>query len=185
MSEENEVGDLDIDLSELFDLDGTADLPATISSGDSVDDVEVAVNYPTAPTTDVAITHQQRVKDSQTDYDYSRRTLHNSLELGSKALDNLVYFASNSGGPEAFKQVATLMDSLTKGTKQLIDLQNQMNVVEGIKTAGSGKQQAQTINNNTTIVTEKESEFSGMTREEAREKRKLMRELAASEKQVN
>lgn len=190
MSDMEDLGLTD-DIADLFNLNETPDVPKTNSAGEGESEEDTTPSYPVAPKPDAkppTITREKRLEDSHTDYQFARKTLHHSIEKGSEALTELVYFASNSGGPEAFKQVASVMDAITRSSKQLLDIQNQMNT----STQGGGakgttaKQQAQTINNNTTIVESDggTSKYAGMTREEAIAARRKERQERA-EKQVN
>jgi hypothetical protein len=202
----NEVimGDLtefDDEIADLFGIKTPSNVPNSVEIEDDDEDTESDKNgttlstkvvYPVAPKTgnEIVVDREKRKVEASTDYDYSRRSMHSCIEQGNKALTELVQFAS-TGGPEAYKPVATVMDAITRASKQLLEIQKQMNEIEGIRSPTPPKpiaQTAQNITNNTIIEAQKESgDYTGLTREEAMAKRREMREqrAKADEKQVN
>lgn len=187
--EDSAFQEFDEELADLFNLDTTpAPTPQEATEAEIEADKAASVNYPVAVkdrTKQVSVTAEERTKDAESDYDFSRRTLHHSIEEGSKALGTLVTFATGSGGPEAFKTVGGLMDSLAKSTKQLLELQEQMNKATGLRAPGSQpKQTAQQITNNTTIVADGgQPAFTG-TREEAMAARRAARKARAESAEI-
>lgn len=184
----------DDEIMGLFNTGAKSDIP-DVQKTDIPEDEEKPKKLPSVPAKNklamAKVDTSERNKQAHQDFDYARDSLHETINHGNEALADLVYFAKNSGGPDAFKQVAALMDAMNKSTKQLLELHNQMQTVENRTSNGGDKnptqQTAQTINNNMTIVEASdggETVFQG-TPEEAMAERKRLREQRAKEKQVN
>lgn len=190
----------DDDIADIFGLTNTPNPPPPVDNSVAIIDnsgssMPTVVSYPVAPSTPatIAVAKEIRILDVATDYDFARKTMQHSIEQGSKSLTDLVYFAANSGGPEAYKQVSSVMDAITRSTKQLLDIQKQMNEIIGSTMAGTATkpekavQHAQSITNNTIIEAPKDSSYADLTREEAMAKRAAERlaRAQANEKVVN
>lgn len=184
MTDTTAFQEFDDELADLFNLDTTPPAAAQEATEAEIEAERKAnITYPVAVkdrSKQISVGADMRLKDAESDYDFSRRTLHATIEEGSRALNTLVTFATGSGGPEAFKTVGNLMDSLSKSTKQLLELQEQMNKATGLRVPGNTpKQSAQQITNNTTIVAgDGAPAFTG-TREEAMKARRAARKARA------
>lgn len=65
-------------------------------------------------------------QDIQHDYNFVRSNLHNLIEKGTIALDNIIRIAENSEKAFAFETVTTIMKTLIDTNKEIIDLHKTM-----------------------------------------------------------
>lgn len=65
----------------------------------------------------------KQVEDEIEDYHKARNTLHNVLNSGTAALDQILEVAKGSEHPRAYEVVATLMKTMADTSKDLYDIQ--------------------------------------------------------------
>ena len=129
---------------------------------DPVEDVPMVINYPDMPDNDnlpAVIDNDIKSKQREQDINYARETMHSTIDQGNNALAHLVHFANTSGGPAAYKEVATMIKSMTAATTYLVKLHGGDSGGNKPKANGGNatQQNAQTINNNTTVMTTAEA----------------------------
>lgn len=94
--------------------------------------------------------NNQRELEKQQDFEYSRKSIQTLIEVGQDALVNLTHFANTSGGAPAYKEVSTMVTSLTKACNSLVEMHRHQKT-ENPKTENT-QQNAENISNTTTVI---------------------------------
>lgn len=81
--------------------------------------------------------------DNKADIEVARNSLHNLINKGTDALDEMILIAKQSESARAFEVVSTLIKTISDANKDLVDLADKKK-----KLFHSEKPQQQTINNN-------------------------------------
>lgn len=95
-----------------------------------------------------AVPSDGRDKKVDSDFEETRRNLHDLLRQGQEALDAALEVAKQSEHPRAFEVVGQLMKNLSDINHQLLDLHTKHQTLTGSK----GKAQQQSVTNNTVFV---------------------------------
>ena len=74
-----------------------------------------------------------REDDIKDDYDKRREVLYDLIEKGNKALDSSLQVASGSMHPRAFEVTGQLIKTMADVAKDLTDLQQSMDKLEGVE----------------------------------------------------
>lgn len=67
-----------------------------------------------------------RTRQKDQDFDYARKTIHSAINHSNGALKELVHFANNSGGPQAYKEVGNLLKNITVASQQLLSIHKEI-----------------------------------------------------------
>lgn len=127
-----------------------------------INDVPMVINYPDMPDNENlpdVIDNSVKSRQREQDINYARETMHSTIDQGNNALAHLVHFANTSGGPAAYKEVATMIKSMTAATTYLVKLHGGDNSTSKNKSTvpNATQQNAQTINNTTVLTTTTEA----------------------------
>ena len=102
------------------------------------------------PVNEVVNSHpENRKPDIDDDYKFTREKFRNLVIKGNDALDNALKVAVESSHPRAFEVVADLIKVVGDTNKQLLDLHQSMDKMEGKSTESEGGQ----VTNNGLIIT--------------------------------
>jgi len=118
---------------------------------------EVAVVAPTAVVRQQSpeiVSSEHHEQDIPTDYDYARKTLYHSIELGNEALEHLLPLAKESESPRGFEVTHMLLKTVSEMAKDLLELHQRMDALHSLKSKSSDAGGNTTnIQNNTVMVT--------------------------------
>lgn len=92
------------------------------------------------------------VENSEEDFQYARQNLYTTIELASKALDELASFAAKAQNARTYEVLANLVRTTIDANKDLLELQKKRKDLQ--KDGGTGSSSGpQTINNNLFMTT--------------------------------
>lgn len=89
-----------------------------------------------------------RTRQKDQDFDYARKTIHSAINHSNDALKELVHFANNSGGPQAYKEVGNLLKNITTASQTLLSIHKE---IEQLSNGNNG-------NKGTTVSQEEKEE---------------------------
>lgn len=78
-------------------------------------------------------------EEIDSEYKYAQENLHNIINKGSMALDELLLIARQSDQPRAYEVVGTLVKTLTDANKDLLELKNKQQTLKGEKASSGPK----------------------------------------------
>lgn len=81
--------------------------------------------------TSMAVTDETAQIDAE--YHYAQENLHNIIDKGAMALDELLLIARQSDQPRAYEVVGSLVKTLTDANKDLLELKNKQQTLKGEK----------------------------------------------------
>lgn len=81
--------------------------------------------------TSMAVTDETAQIDAE--YNYAQENLHNIIDKGAMALDELLLIARQSDQPRAYEVVGSLVKTLTDANKDLLELKNKQQTLKGEK----------------------------------------------------
>jgi hypothetical protein len=97
-----------------------------------------------------ALEMQSLADSANNDFQIARNNIHNIIESGSQALDELLMVASQSQHPRAYEVISTLIKTLVDANKDLLELQKKIRDLADPEQPSTGPK---TINNNLIITT--------------------------------
>jgi hypothetical protein len=93
----------------------------------------------------------EAITDSaKSDFTVARQNIHNIIESGTQALDELLMVASQSQHPRAYEVISTLIKTLIDANKDLLTLQKN---IREINASEENVATPRTINNNLIVTT--------------------------------
>lgn len=104
------------DLNDVLDIQTTVELPSKVA--------------PAAPNDDNEIDRE---------YEYTRTNLHNIIDRGTDALEEMLMIAKQSEQPRAFEVVASLIKTVSDANKDLLELKNKQKTMKGEKASAGAK----------------------------------------------
>ncbi len=93
---------------------------------------------------------QSLIDSANADFQVARNNIHNIIESGTQALDELLMIASQSQHPRAYEVISILIKTLIDANKDLLELQRKIRELSDNEQPISGPR---TINNNLIITT--------------------------------
>jgi hypothetical protein len=91
-----------------------------------IEEVEVVVkDMETAG--DTLVNRNMEIQD---DYEFCRKTLYNLVEVGAKALDEIVSLANQTDSPRAYEVMALLIKNLSETNEKILKLQQDTHQIE-------------------------------------------------------
>lgn len=93
---------------------------------------------------------QSLIDSANVDFQTARKNIHNIIESGTQALDELLMIASQSQHPRAYEVISVLIKTLIDANKDLLELQRKIRDLSDSEQPISGPR---TINNNLIITT--------------------------------
>lgn len=126
----------------------------------NVDDEIENDGYPTIPKDkDLPIevkNPEYRTKQKDQDFDYARKTIHSAINHSNDALKELVHFANNSGGPQAYKEVGNLLKNITTASQTLLSIHKE---IEQLSNGNNGNKTSNTSQAESEEILDEEEDF--------------------------
>ena len=76
---------------------------------------------------------QDDESEIDSEYDYTKQNLHNIIDRGSDALEEMLMIAKQTEQPRAFEVVSTLLKTLSDANKDLLELKSKQKALKGEK----------------------------------------------------
>ena len=86
-----------------------------------------------APEGNTSMTVTDETAQIDAEYNYAQENLHNIIDKGAMALDELLLIARQSDQPRAYEVVGSLVKTLTDANKDLLELKNKQQTLKGEK----------------------------------------------------
>ena len=86
-----------------------------------------------APEGNTSMTATDETAQIDAEYSYAQENLHNIIDKGAMALDELLLIARQSDQPRAYEVVGSLVKTLTDANKDLLELKNKQQTLKGEK----------------------------------------------------
>lgn len=86
-----------------------------------------------APEGNTSMTATDETAQIDAEYNYAQENLHNIIDKGAMALDELLLIARQSDQPRAYEVVGSLVKTLTDANKDLLELKNKQQTLKGEK----------------------------------------------------
>lgn len=90
-----------------------------------------------APEGNTSMTAADETAQIDSEYKYAQENLHNIIDKGAMALDELLLIARQSDQPRAYEVVGSLVKTLTDANKDLLELKNKQQTLKGEKASSA------------------------------------------------
>ena len=133
---------LDESLAETFDMDPPEDEPK-----------KKIVKKPKPKKTDVVKSDEETSKpNDETDYKFAQANIKSLLEKGDGLLENAISVAQQADAPRAFEVAGNILKTLAELNKNLLDIHEKKNKIQGVVADKKGKTVESTTNNSMVFV---------------------------------
>lgn len=88
---------------------------------------------PIVPSVEHSAKIEDRIKDIESDYKYTRKNLYSIIQMGQDALESALEAAQETNHARSFEVVSQLIKSVSDASDKLIELQRNMNLIENDK----------------------------------------------------